>query len=109
MAFEQKDNSGALFRNERKEQENHPDHTGTCKIMGREFYLSAWVRESNNGKRFFSLSFKPKDNASADAKRKPQPKADEDFDDSIPFAWIITGLFSSLLSIAAYSGFSIFA
>jgi len=59
VSFEHKDNSGSLFRNERKEQPNHPDHTGTAKIGGQEYYVSGWVKEKN-GKRFFSLAFKPK-------------------------------------------------
>ena len=30
-------NRGALFRNNRKEQDSHPDHTGNINVDGKEF------------------------------------------------------------------------
>jgi len=90
MSFEQRDNSGALFRNDRKEKETHPDHQGTAKIQGREYYISAWIKEGRNG-RFFSLSFKPKlasDKGSppTGGKGDPRPAHEDDFNDEIPFS-----------------------
>ena len=85
MAFEQKDFSGALFKNDRKVTETHPDYTGTCLIDGKDYYISAWIKSGAKGK-FFSLSFKPKDVA-AKNKASPPPDApfiDDDLD-SIPF------------------------
>lgn len=61
MAFEQKDNSGSLFRNDKKEKDSQPSHTGTALIGGREYRVSAWVKTAKNDSKFFSLSFMPKD------------------------------------------------
>jgi hypothetical protein len=107
MAFEQRDNSGVLFKNDRKEKDNHPDYTGNAMIDGREYWISAWLKDGQKGK-FFSFAFKPKDDkpqqqgvtmsprAVAAATRPPAVKRqdpistgrgrNEDLDDSIPFA-----------------------
>ena len=61
MAFEQKDNSGSLFRNDKRERDSQPSHTGTALIEGREYRVSAWVKTAKNDSKFFSLSFTPKD------------------------------------------------
>jgi hypothetical protein len=57
--FEQKDNSGSLFKNERREKDTHPHATGSATIAGVEYWVSAWTKEGKNGK-FQSLAFKVK-------------------------------------------------
>ncbi len=54
-------NRGALFKNERKEQPTHSDYNGTINVDGKEFYLNAWLKESQAGKAYMSLSVKAKD------------------------------------------------
>lgn len=78
------DNSGTLGKNERKEKDTHPSHSGQCTIDGVDYWISAWVKEGRNGK-FFSLSFRAKEQrASRPASTKTPPR---DFpDDAIePF------------------------
>lgn len=72
-------NRGALFKNERKEKETHSDYNGTIDVNGEEFYLNAWVKESKAGKKFFSLSVKPKGEAA------PAIPATDISTDDIPF------------------------
>ena len=51
-----KDNSGALFKEEKK-TEKHPDYKGSCLVNGEQMYIAAWINESQNGKKYMSLSF----------------------------------------------------
>lgn len=79
-------NRGALFRNNRKEQPNHPDYNGTLNVGGVDYYINAWLKESKkDGKKFFSLSVKEKGvNAPP---RQPESTTAGSFDpnDDIPF------------------------
>lgn len=63
-----KPNTGALFENNRKEQDSHPDQNGSCEFecphCGGTWssWISGWFKESKkDGKPFLSLSFRPKD------------------------------------------------
>jgi uncharacterized protein (DUF736 family) len=81
MAYEMKDNSGSLFKNDKATSENSPSHTGTVLIGGVKYYQSAWVKETKDGRKYFSQSFKPVDDTSY-AKREPTSQA---IDDEVPF------------------------
>jgi hypothetical protein len=65
MAYEQKPNSGTLFKNDRKTATNHPDYQGTWKDEnGKEWSFAAWVKDGKKGK-FFSVSASEKRSSSA--------------------------------------------
>ena len=81
-------NKGSLFKNDRKELDTHPDYNGSINVGGEEYWLNAWVKESKkDGKKFFSLSVKPKDQAAAKSpvKAKSAPAKTRDEDSEIPF------------------------
>mgnify|MGYP000205923890 CR=1 FL=1 len=70
MAYEQKNNSGSLFRNDKKQTEKQPDYNGTVKVDGKDYKLAAWIKESKSGQKYFSLSLQeanvvPSDNTSS--------------------------------------------
>lgn len=75
MAYEQRDNSGSLFKNDKKTDAKHPDYKGDATINGEQMWVSAWIKEGKNGK-FMSLSFNSKDGSA----KQPQ-SADKD----VPF------------------------
>jgi hypothetical protein len=81
-------NKGSLFKNDRKEQDTHADYNGSINIEGNEYWINAWVKESKkDGKKFFSLSVKPKDQATGKSlvKAKSAPARAKDEDSEIPF------------------------
>jgi uncharacterized protein (DUF736 family) len=53
-------NRGVLFKNEKKESDRHADYRGNINVDGKEFWLDAWIKTSKAGKKFMSLSIKPK-------------------------------------------------
>ena len=70
MAYEQKNNSGSLFRNDKKQTEKQPDYNGTIKIDGKDYKLAAWIKEAKSGQKYFSISAQeanvvPSDNTSS--------------------------------------------
>jgi len=76
------DNSGALFKNDRKEQERHPDMKGNATIDGVPYWISGWTKTGQRGK-FLSLSFQKKDSAPVAAKK--EVTLEVDIDDDIPW------------------------
>ena len=61
MAYEQKDNAGALFINDKRETDKHPNAKGSAMINGVEYWVSAWTNTSQKGTKYQSLSFQAKD------------------------------------------------
>jgi hypothetical protein len=72
-----KNNSGVLFRNSKKKfiptddgkkvpaddkEAKKPDYTGDATIDGVDYWMAAWVKESQkqNGAKYFSFAFTPK-------------------------------------------------
>lgn len=88
MSYEQRDNSGSLFKNDEKQQPNHADYQGQIMVDGKMYWINAWVKEGKNGK-FFSLSVREKTsktNAQKEAVQKVKETTEKPpFDDDIPF------------------------
>lgn len=57
MAFEQKNMTGALFKRDKQGNDKRPDYGGTCVINGEVFEIAAWLKKSQKGVAFMSLSF----------------------------------------------------
>jgi hypothetical protein len=95
MAYTPKPGSFSLFKNDRKEKDTHPDYRGDGALLdGTPAWISAWLKEAN-GKKFFSISIKPKDDQGADFRGgsagpvagsgRDDPAGGDPFSDDIPF------------------------
>ena len=82
MANQQKDNSGALFKNDKKTTDAHPNARGQATIDGVEYWVSAWTKTYGAGVKYQSLAFTRKDEAPAKAGKASSM---EDMEDDIPF------------------------
>lgn len=82
-------NTGALFKNERKEKDNQPDYTGSWTDgSGKEMQLAAWIRKSKKGQTFMSVRATEKrvqDSKPSINNERAESVDKDDFDDDIPF------------------------
>ena len=88
-------NRGALFKNERKTEDQHADYNGSINVAGHDYWLNAWIKTSKAGKKFMSLSVKQKDGKPAfgsgaspsysKADTVARQTAAQEMDDEIPF------------------------
>jgi hypothetical protein len=99
--FKHRPNSGSLFLNKKRDANNPAQakwatHEGDidieCPHCSKSFgaFLSAWVKETKTGSRFFSLALKAKTGKRPDAQAplgdKSKPKdAQSGFNDEVPF------------------------
>jgi hypothetical protein len=82
-------NRGALFKNDRKESDNHPDYKGKINIEGVDYWLSAWIKTDKNGAKYMSLSPQRKDQGQQQKPQQQQQRTGgqrDDFDQDVPFA-----------------------
>lgn len=86
MSYEQKDNSGILFKNNKKEKLEQPDSTGNATIAGVKYRVAGWTKTSKDGNKFLTLAFRVDDGIS---KTKPAAQrlraAIEEVDQEIRF------------------------
>jgi uncharacterized protein (DUF736 family) len=48
---------GALFKNDKKQNDKHPDYKGQCEIGGQKLWISAWINKSKAGETYMKLHF----------------------------------------------------
>jgi hypothetical protein len=60
VSYEERDNSGSIFRVADKKGEKFPDYEGKAMIDGKLKWVSMWIKEGKKGK-FYSIAFKDRD------------------------------------------------
>lgn len=83
MAYEQRDNTGTLGKNLRKEKPSHPDTKGKALIGGKWYWISGWTKDGKDGSKFSSLSFELMKDQPAAQTSTPAPV--QPGDDNLPF------------------------
>jgi len=94
-------NRGVLFINNKKaEGSNQPDRTGSLNVDGVEYFLDGWMKKSQSGQPFLSVSIKRKEKQpdttyqaqapqqSRSPAQRPAPAGTggfEDMDSDVPF------------------------
>jgi uncharacterized protein (DUF736 family) len=53
MAYEPKDKTGALFTNDKKQEEKHPDYTGYIVWEDERLNVAGWKSKSKDGKKTY--------------------------------------------------------
>lgn len=88
-------NKGTIAKNDRKEQDSHPDITGSINVDGKDYWINGWQKTNGkDGSKFYSLSVKPKEarssppqnhRASQDDPRTQSRTTAQELDDDLPF------------------------
>jgi hypothetical protein len=76
----QRDNSGVLFKSDKIENERSPQYKGNITVDGKDYWISAWIKEGKSGK-FMGLAVSPKE----DYQPKQAPKKASFTDEDLPF------------------------
>lgn len=82
--FEQKDMTGVMFKNDRKENPNHPDRKGSALIGGKEYWVAGWLKDGKNGQ-FLSLAFTLKDAKTTQPERTAGRRGIDELDSDKPW------------------------
>lgn len=84
-------NRGALWNNDRKQSQTHPDLSGSITIDGKDYWISGWRRKPGQSDRApeVSLSVRPKDYKSSEPTGQPtgqsQGQQASEIDDALPW------------------------
>jgi hypothetical protein len=86
MAFQHREGQGALFKNERRTQDSHPNLRGQLMIGGVLYDVSAWRKKGSNGKPdWLSLQAKPAGDRSQRSGGGGQQRSSRPEDFDIPY------------------------
>ena len=81
-------NRGAIWKNDRKDTDKHPDFKGHLNVNGVEYWVSAWKRDPSGNPKAPALRFsiQPKEGSQKNSYSQSQAaQAPADFDSELPF------------------------
>lgn len=74
MAYEQKNNTGSLFKNDKREKDTHANARGSALIDGVRYWIDSWTNEDRNGNKYQSLKFKRADERATEIRKEAESK-----------------------------------
>ena len=90
--METRNNTGAIFKNDNKKADNHPDYRGKVNVNGKEMEVALWLKTSAKGVKFMSASFSEPyiktdepQNTQINSASKPVNYVNLDANDDLPF------------------------
>jgi transposase len=81
MEREVRNNSGVLFKSDKRDNERAPHYKGNITVDGKDYWLSAWIKDGKSGK-FMGLAVSPKEAQPAPVKAS---NSVADMESDIPF------------------------
>jgi len=75
----------SVFKNDKGDNPKRPDYTGSLNVEGSDYYVSIWIRESKEGKKYMSGEVKLKDESQSKFNNQSTDTKSVDFDDDVPF------------------------
>ena len=84
MAYEAKFNTGAFFKNEKKEGKQ-PDYRGNINVGGKMMDIAGWVTTSQGGKKYISLKIQEPFKKDGDTPIPPAPTPKDADGNDLPF------------------------
>ncbi len=78
MAYEQKDNSASLFKNDKGGNDKRPDYRGNGMVNGKLVKLAAWVQTAQkSGEKYLAIKFEEPQAAPATSSPNPVDNGEE--------------------------------
>jgi uncharacterized protein (DUF736 family) len=78
--METKENTGAIFKNDKKTSDKAPDYKGKINVDGVDKDIALWVRESKNGVKYLSVKIEEPFQKTA-----PVQESAPKYDNDLPF------------------------
>tara|TARA_R110001599_G_scaffold252043_1_gene452114 strand:- start:35 stop:304 length:270 start_codon:yes stop_codon:yes gene_type:complete len=89
MEYQRKNNEGALFKNDKKETDSHPDYKGSAIINDSDYWVSGWINVSSAGAKYMKFSYTAKEQVHNNGVKQVQAAVGgmsiAEMDEDIPF------------------------
>tara|TARA_R110002012_G_scaffold240107_1_gene414231 strand:- start:152 stop:415 length:264 start_codon:yes stop_codon:yes gene_type:complete len=84
--YEQKNNEGALFKNDKKETDTDPNYKGSAMVNGTDYWVKGWINTSKAGNKYMKFSYTAKEQVHSNGMQQVKTEMSlAQLDEDIPF------------------------